>query len=158
VTRFVEVAVLAQAARAVAAAMAGENEQVRTLFRNAERLVVWDPVLCALRASPELARQAASDPVVQPMLKQLLHRAGDNSLARQVGLQTRNNDVPDSLLSPRELEVLGLMARGMRNKEIAAALFVAESTIKVHVRHILEKLGVQSRSAAVARFERTARD
>jgi DNA-binding NarL/FixJ family response regulator len=63
--------------------------------------------------------------------------------------------MPSEVLTPRELEVLGLVSQGLRNKEIAAALFVEESTIKVHIRHVLEKLGVRTRAEAVARYERT---
>jgi DNA-binding NarL/FixJ family response regulator len=51
------------------------------------------------------------------------------------------------------MEVLGLIARGMRNAEIAKALFISQSTAKVHVRHILEKLGVRTRAEAVLRLE-----
>jgi len=54
-----------------------------------------------------------------------------------------------SQLSPRELEVLTLMGRGMSNKEVGAALNVAESTVKVHVTSILTKLGVADRTQAV---------
>ena len=51
-------------------------------------------------------------------------------------------------LTPRELEVLQLLARGRTNREIAATLVIAEVTAKVHVRHILRKLGVRSRTEA----------
>jgi ATP/maltotriose-dependent transcriptional regulator MalT len=54
-------------------------------------------------------------------------------------------------LSPREKEVLGLMARGLSNPEIGQLLFISPVTVKVHVRHIFEKLGVKSRAAAVLR-------
>jgi DNA-binding CsgD family transcriptional regulator/tetratricopeptide (TPR) repeat protein len=57
---------------------------------------------------------------------------------------------PDSLLSNRETEVFGLLAQGLTNKQIAHSLFVSESTVKVHVRHILEKLGVRTRTAAAS--------
>jgi ATP/maltotriose-dependent transcriptional regulator MalT len=156
-TRFVEVAVLAQAARAIAALDFREPGEVLRLFREATRYAVWDPVICALRASDRLTQLASNDETLRPMLARLLHRANDAALARRAGMRTRSNQHPNDLLSHRELEVIGLMARGMRNKEIATALFVAESTVKVHVRHILEKLGVHSRAGAVARFERTAR-
>jgi two-component system nitrate/nitrite response regulator NarL len=54
-------------------------------------------------------------------------------------------------LSPREQEVLRQIARGASNKEIARALNIAETTVKIHVQHILRKLGVGSRvQAAVA--------
>lgn len=51
-------------------------------------------------------------------------------------------------LTPRERDVLRMMASGRSNQEIADALFVSVGTVKVHVTHILAKLGVKSRAAA----------
>ncbi len=53
-------------------------------------------------------------------------------------------------LSPRELEVLRMMATGKSNKEIGAALHVTEGTIKMHVNHILKKLEVAGRGEAIS--------
>ena len=61
-----------------------------------------------------------------------------------------------SALTPRELEVLRLMARGQTNLEIATALVVREGTVKYHVKNILRKLGATSRADAVARFARSS--
>jgi ATP/maltotriose-dependent transcriptional regulator MalT len=54
-------------------------------------------------------------------------------------------------LSPREREVFALMAQGRSNREIGTALFISPVTVKVHVRHIFDKLGVRSRAEAVLR-------
>ena len=54
-------------------------------------------------------------------------------------------------LSQRELEVLQLLAVGASNREIAMALVVAPGTVKLHVSHILSKLGVNSRTRAILR-------
>jgi len=53
-------------------------------------------------------------------------------------------------LTPREVEVLRLVARGTSNRDAAAALFVSEATVKTHLLHIYAKLGVNDRAAAVA--------
>jgi DNA-binding CsgD family transcriptional regulator len=53
-------------------------------------------------------------------------------------------------LSAREVEVMSLIAEGQTNGEIATRLFLAEKTVKNHVRRIYSKLGVGSRSAAIA--------
>jgi DNA-binding NarL/FixJ family response regulator len=55
----------------------------------------------------------------------------------------------DEPISPRELDVLSLMAAGKRNKEIASELSIAEDTVKMHVRNILSKLQVNDRTEAV---------
>ena len=52
------------------------------------------------------------------------------------------------LLSPREREILLLIARGDSNKHIARELDIAETTVKIHVQHILRKLGLSSRVQA----------
>jgi DNA-binding NarL/FixJ family response regulator len=58
----------------------------------------------------------------------------------------------DVQLSARETEILGLLAKGHRSKEIADALGIGAGTVNTHVRHIYEKLHVRSRAEAVARY------
>ena len=59
------------------------------------------------------------------------------------------NGERQATLTPREAEVLRLMAQGLGNGEIARRLFISEKTVKVHVSHIFEKLRVETRVQAV---------
>ena len=52
-------------------------------------------------------------------------------------------------ITPRELEILGLIAEGLSNREIAARLYVSENTVKTHSSRVFDKLGVQRRTQAV---------
>lgn len=56
----------------------------------------------------------------------------------------------DEALTTRELEVLQQVAGGHRNRDVAGRLFITEETVKVHVKHIMEKLGARDRTEAVA--------
>jgi DNA-binding NarL/FixJ family response regulator len=62
----------------------------------------------------------------------------DGGTARELGL------------TPRETEVLGLIADGLTNRQIAGSLYISEKTAEHHVSHILSKLGVPTRAAAGA--------
>jgi len=56
----------------------------------------------------------------------------------------------DEALTAREIEVLQQIAAGNRNRDIAQKLFIAEETVKVHIKHIMDKLGAADRTQAVA--------
>ncbi len=80
--------------------------------------------------APEITRRMVEEYVRRP-------RPGGEAAARW------------GALTPRELEVLRLMARGRSNAEIAAALYLGEPTVKTHVAHVLTKLGLRDRVQAV---------
>ena len=78
--------------------------------------------------------------------------AGQVQLSPQVSsylLRELQEPVKPTTLTDREAQVLNLLAQGKSNKEIASYLQIAEDTVKSHIRHILTKLGVQSRTQAV---------
>jgi DNA-binding NarL/FixJ family response regulator len=75
-------------------------------------------------------------------------------LGRLAGEAARGPMRDEQRLTPREVEVMELIERGLSNKEIAQQLSVALSTVKQHVHHILEKLDVTRRGEAVARLQR----
>jgi DNA-binding NarL/FixJ family response regulator len=131
----------------------GDLTSVVQTFALAEETKIWDPVVSLLRAAPDFARAASRSDITRPRLQYLCERIDDRSLARQLELRIRvgRRDIEDQL-SPREREVLGLIAQGLKNPEIARALFISPSTVKVHVRHIFEKLGVRTRAEAAARL------
>jgi len=108
-----------------------------------------DAIVIACRAQPRLAQQIARDDVHRDALTALLLSSSDRQLARAAGLEMPRTRTGGHQLSPRELEVYELMIQGRTNREIGKSLFITESTTKVHVRHILEKLGVRSRVEAV---------
>jgi DNA-binding NarL/FixJ family response regulator len=83
--------------------------------------------------------QALLDPVVQARLLEAA-AAGSRPAPPPV--------LPDEL-TPREAEVLGLIARGMSNVEIASALVVSEATVKTHINHVFAKIGARDRAQAV---------
>ena len=86
--------------------------------------------------------------------------AGRSVLAPEVQqLLVRRMAEPRTALSPRETEILEVLATGATNREAAKRLFISESTVKTHLVHLYEKLGVESRTAAlrVARERRLIR-
>jgi len=114
----------------------GEEEIYRAMQAGARgyvlKSIVREELLRAIREV--YAGRQFIDPAVAPLLAQReTHRS----------------------LTTRELEVLRLVARGLGNKEVAAALNIAEVTVKLHVSHVFDKLNVKDRTeAATAALQR----
>jgi len=75
--------------------------------------------------------------------------AGRKRIPHEVASQLAEH-ISDEALTEREIDVLQHVAGGNRNRDIAEQLFISEETVKVHVKHIMQKLGASDRTAAVA--------
>lgn len=77
--------------------------------------------------------------------------AGETALApRAAALLMRRIHSPAPALTPREIQLLELLATGSSNRSIARQIFISEATVKTHLVHIYGKLGVDNRTAAIA--------
>jgi DNA-binding NarL/FixJ family response regulator len=75
--------------------------------------------------------------------------AGKKRVPPEVAAQLAEH-LSDEPLTPREIDVLQRLAGGNRNRDIGAQLFISEETVKVHVKHIMDKLGASDRTQAIA--------
>jgi DNA-binding CsgD family transcriptional regulator len=99
------------------------------------RLAACRPPGCAITIDFEASRDLGHELIVVRIPAPLIPGATDRRLAS---------------LSPREVEIAELIAGGLENKEIAARLSIAGSTVKDHVHHILQKTGLRNRAAVAA--------
>jgi ATP/maltotriose-dependent transcriptional regulator MalT len=122
-------------------------------FRTSLDVGNLDAFVAAYRAHPQLLTTIAANKVWERDVRRIVERAMDARLASKVGISVRRRDVRSACdsLSAREREILDLVVQGATNREMATALFIEQTTVKVHLRHIYEKLGVRSRTEAAVR-------
>ena len=117
-----------------------EDFLYETLRAGADGYVLKD--IAANELAEAVRMVARGEVLVQPQI------AG--RLISRFGKQTQGNFAHDALTA-REQEVLSLLARGMRNKEIAARLIVSERTVNFHLANIYQKLNVSGRTEALSK-------
>ena len=146
-----EARMLALWAEAICEHVASEGASSRAIETAVEMMTASgdvDAFVLAYRAYPPLlavvAASAPSTPIVQ-----ILAAAQDWALGHTVGLSIETLRRPaEHLLTSREREVHSLLSQGLKNREIAHTLFISEATVKSHVRSILRKLNVRTRTEA----------
>jgi DNA-binding NarL/FixJ family response regulator len=130
--------------------LATENQAVRTIIFTA--FDTDDRIIEAIRAGAQgyLLKGAPREELFNAI--RIVHAGGSllhPVVATRLMGRFQQDDGPDAL-TPREAEVLQLVAQGLPNKEIAARLVVTERTVKFHVSSILGKLGAGNRTEMVA--------
>lgn len=81
--------------------------------------------------------------------QRIFHPSVASKIADRLVASKRRSQQSLPVLSSREVEILELLAKGYKNKEIARALWISESTVKTHVSHILQKLDQEDRTKAI---------
>jgi ATP/maltotriose-dependent transcriptional regulator MalT len=155
-TRTIEVRYYTGFARLIVKLRARESERdtaaARDLFRAARAAEFVDAFVVAYRAWPRLLTLVGQDKSCREAFRQLLVHAHDRELVAQSG---ELDDLPPlASLTSREREVLEHIAEARSNAEIARALGISTNTTKVHVHHLLEKLGAKTRMEAVTNARR----
>lgn len=158
VTREVQGVTLGALAQAISAIRSRSNEADAALDRAGRILSErenYDSLVYAGRVFPPvLLEMRQRDLLQEQTLLRIITASRDTQLASELGWEIQPTQKPQPLLTPREQEVFALLCKGYSNREIGSALFITEATVKVHVRHILEKFGARSRTEAVVRFAR----
>jgi two-component system nitrate/nitrite response regulator NarL len=95
-----------------------------------------------------IQRTMAGESVVSPEMTSKLVNAFQTGQGTATPPPPAVDTDPIHSLSPREREILALIAKGASNKELARDLNIAEATVKIHVQHILRKLNLSSRVQA----------
>ena len=144
-TPTIEAQVVSHFAEAVAANGTESHEQLLQAISMVERTGLRDAALFVFRACPGLLNDARAHlPETAVGFTEWLSDADAEAAAA-----SRPQE-----LSRREREVYELLRTGLTNREIGRALYISDVTVKVHVRHILDKLGVRSRIEAVLAADR----
>jgi len=146
--------VLAAAVGAVSAVNQCEPDaiaRILTLEEAAFSTGAVDLLVTAYRSTPALLPLLLRASRERSRLGQLLKQAGDADLAVAAGQPIANDQDPAARLTVREREVYRLLGQGLTNLQIAQLLFISEGTVKVHVHHIYDKVGMRSRTAVAVR-------
>ncbi|MDQ1293894.1 MAG: hypothetical protein QG608_1776 [Actinomycetota bacterium] len=117
-------------------------EQARCRFR-------WAAALAAAGERAEATDQARRARDVAVALKARPLRDAVDALARRHRLSLGGQGAPPAVLTPRETDVMRLVARGLTNRQIGTGLSISEKTVSVHVSNVLAKLGAGGRTQAV---------
>jgi DNA-binding CsgD family transcriptional regulator len=152
-TLAVEARGLSAFARAVVELQKTQGQQksaIRQAYERAMKDHNVDGMVTAYRAYPPLLKELWSISGGSTVLLSVVEGAHDQALGRAAGLPIQLKRRGIGALSPREQEILALIGQGLTNAEIAQTLFVSVSTVKVHIRHIFEKLGVRTRTEAAS--------
>ena len=150
---------VAPASRVLMLTVSEDAQDLATALRNGAQGYLLKTIDGDLLAQA-IRRAARGEPVVSPELMGKLVAAFQSQGAPEVLSPVAGSAPPDAAngvtsLSPREEDVLREITRGASNKEIARTLDIAETTVKIHVQHILRKLGLSSRvQAAVYALDR----
>jgi ATP/maltotriose-dependent transcriptional regulator MalT len=130
-----------------------DASDLRSTYDRAQETGHLDSIVSSYRAYPPILRILSADEERSPGLVEIVAVAGDRALAKRFDVPIRNGMTPSGAsLTSRERQVAGLLCQGFSNAEIAKALWIEESTAKVHVQHILRKLRARSRTEAAIRI------
>ena len=135
----------------------GKPSEKPVVDKTAERLAALEVENQALRAKTDKSEKDAAGAQAYVLKTATAVELVETVRAVRAGLRRLSRAAADRMseypiaahLTPRELDVIRLLARGFTNKEIGAALEVSETTVKWFVKNILQKLGVNDRTAAV---------
>jgi DNA-binding CsgD family transcriptional regulator len=149
-TRAIEATVLIIAVSAVSALKLCERDAIDRILELEDIAFSTggvDLLVTAYRSTPELLPILLRAAPAPERFGQLLKRAKDEDLAVAAGYKPTDDGHLRLHLTVREQEVYELLTQGLTNLQIARLLFITEATVKVHVHHVYDKLGVRSRTA-----------